>query len=517
MAPVLASLIILAGLSLFAWIISFRVRPLLFARKDVRWDDPGTRTEKLLLFGFGQRRMPSKPERPAGAAHVWIFIAFLVAQLGTLTSFGLAYDPDFHLPFLTHETALGQGYLFVKDLIDLLGTAGCAVFLYFRLVQKKERMTLSWEGVFILCMILGVLWSDVLIDAAILARSAGESPWYLPVSGKVAQWFLTGMTPVAATNIMTVGVLLHIAIVLAFLNFLPLGKHFHIITGLPTVFFQRLTPQGQLSKLDLENSEKFGVARLTDLSWKEILDTYSCTECGRCQTYCPTYDTGKPLTHKEVNRAIRHHAQQMAEQMPLPLRQVLRGMNRIPPVTGGGHADGHGEAHADPATGSEGAFASGLQLPAEMVEKLPPLVGEGGVLPDETIWACTTCGWCEQACPVFIEQLPRIVDMRRNLVLMESRFPEEAARVFKGMETQGNPWGMGSNRRAEWCADLDVPVAATMDPQALANVEYLFFVGCAGSFDDRQKKVSRALVKILRAAGVSFCILGEEETCNGDS
>ncbi len=324
------------------------------------------------------------------------------------------------------------------------------------------------------------------------------------------------MTPPTATNVMTAGVLLHIAIVMAFLNFLPLGKHFHIITGLPTVFFQRLTPQGQLSKLDLENGEKFGVAKLTDLSWKEILDTYSCTECGRCQTYCPTYDTGKPLTHKEVNRAIRHHAQQVAEQLPLPMRQLLRGMNRIRPVAGGGHAE-VGHAQADPATGSEGAFASGLQLPAEMLEKLPPLVGEGGVLPDETVWACTTCGWCEQACPVFIEQLPRIVDMRRNLVLMESRFPDEAARVFKGMETQGNPWGMGSNRRAEWCADLEIPVAAAMDPQALAGMEYLFFVGCAGSFDERQKKVSRALVKILRAAGVSFCILGEEETCNGDS
>src|SRR5439155_871273 len=118
---------------------------------------------------------------------------------------------------------------------------------------------------------------------------------------------------------------------------------------------------------------------------------------------------------------------------------------------------------------------------------------------------------------VFIEHLPRIVDMRRNLVLMESRFPEEAARVFKGMETQGNPWGMGSNRRAEWCADLDVPVAAALDPEALKGFEYLFFVGCAGSFDDRQKKVSRALVKILKSAGVTFCVLGEEETCNGDS
>ena len=523
MAPVLASLIILAGLAVFAWILSYRVRPLFFGRKDVRWDDPATRTEKLLLYGIGQGRMPTKPDRPAGIAHIWIFLAFIVAQLGTLNSFGLAYDPGFHLPFLAHEARAGQLYLWVKDVIDLLGTAGCAVFLYYRLVQKKERLTLSWEGVFILCMILGVLWTDVLIDAALLAKSAGEVPWYLPVSGKVATWFLYGMSPQAATNTMTAGVLLHIAIVMSFLNFLPLGKHFHIITGLPTVFFQRLTPMGQLSKLDLENSEKFGVAKLADLSWKEILDTYSCTECGRCQTYCPTYDTGKPLTHKEMNRAIRHHAQEMAEKMPLPLAQLARRLNRIRPVTGGGHADGHeghgGHAGSDPATGSAGAFAqSSLQLPAELIEQMPPLVGnEGGVIPDETVWACTTCGWCEQACPVFIEHLPRIVDMRRNLVLMESRFPEEAARVFKGMETQGNPWGMGSNRRAEWCADLEIPLASALDPATLKDMEYLFFVGCAGSFDDRQKRVSRALVKILRAAKVKFCILGEEETCNGDS
>src|SRR5258706_2639901 len=143
MAPLLATLIILAGLAVFTFIISSRIRPLLFSRKDVRWDDPAERTERLLVYGLGQKRMPSKPERPAGAAHIWIFVAFIVAQLGTLTSFGLAYKADFHLPLLGHDAALGQGYLFVKDLIDLLGTAGCAVFLWFRLVQKKERMTLS--------------------------------------------------------------------------------------------------------------------------------------------------------------------------------------------------------------------------------------------------------------------------------------------------------------------------------------------------------------------------------------
>jgi len=505
MAPIVATVIIAAGLALFLWTMSYRIRPLLFARKDVRWDDPLTRTEKLIEYGFGQKRMPAKPERAAGMAHIWIFVAFIVAQLGTLTSFGLAYDPTFHLPFLAHETRLGQAYLFSKDVIDILGTLGCAVFLYYRVVAKKERMTLSWEGVFILCMIIGVLWTDVLIDAAALAKSAGEVPWYLPVSGKVAQWFLYGMSPRAAANAMTFGVLLHIAIVMSFLNFLPMGKHFHIITGLPTVYFQRLEPMGQLGKLDLENATSFGISKLSDLSWKEILDTYSCTECGRCQTYCPTYDTGKPLTHKEMNRAIRHHAQQVAAGMPLPLAALLSRTNRIP-ATPGAH-DGHDGATA----------GSSLQLPAELAEKLPPLVGnENGVLPDETIWACTTCGWCEQACPVFIEQLPRIVDMRRHLVLMESRFPDEAARVFKGMEGQGNPWGMGSNRRAEWCADLGVRTAASVK-EAAENFEWLFFVGCAGSFDERQKKVSRAIVSILQAANVDFVILGDEETCNGDS
>src|SRR6266478_6579894 len=209
----------------------------------------------------------------------------------------------------------------------------------------------------------------------------------------------------------------------------------------------------------------------------------------------------------------------MAEMMPLPLAQIARSLNRIRPVTGGGHANGHGDDHGEePRTPLEGVPPHvTLQLPAELMEKMPPLVGDGGVIPDETVWACTTCGWCEQACPVFIEHLPRIVDMRRNLVLMESRFPEEAARVFKGMETQDNPWGMGCNRGAEWCADLEIPVAGALDPAALEDMEYLFLVGCAGCFDDRQKRVSRALVKILRAAKVKFCILGEEETCNGDS
>ena len=225
-----------------------------------------------------------------------------------------------------------------------------------------------------------------------------------------------------------------------------------------------------------------------------MLDTYSCTECGRCQTHCPTYVTGKPLSHKELNRAIRHHMEGVGPSYPLPLMQLLK----------------HREATE--AQAGEGATATGPQLP-----ELPPLVAEqGGIVPDETIWACTTCGWCEQACPVFIENVPRIIDMRRNKVLVESSFPEEAARVFTGMEQQSNPWGIGSNKRSDWAEGLDVPIAASL-AEAGGRFEYLFFVGCAGSFDDRQKKVTRSIFEILKAGKVDFAILGTEEGCNGDT
>ncbi len=246
-----------------------------------------------------------------------------------------------------------------------------------------------------------------------------------------------------------------------------------MLTALPDVFFARLAPAA-LVPLELEADDaRFGTSTVKDLSWKEGLDVLSCTECGRCQTHCPTYVTGKPLSHKEVNRALRRH---LRAATPALLELARAG---------------------DPAA-REAAAA-----------KLPAITT---VVEPDTAWACTTCGWCETACPVLIENVPRLVDIRRQQVQVEASFPEEAQRVFKGLEGQGNPWGIGSNRRTEWCADLDLPRAASGAP-----FEWLFFVGCAGAFDDRQKKVSRAVVALLRRAGVSFAILGDEETCTGDA
>ncbi len=504
--PLFMTLLLLAALGTFGWTMRRRLPPLLFGRKEVRWDRLGERVSALMKFGLGQRRLVAPGERGSGIAHVLVFAAFMVLSLRTVTLVLMGFfGPEFHLPLLGEESIAGKAYIVAQQLVLLGALVGVAIFLYFRVVRPKERLTLSVEGWVILLTIASLMITDLMFEAGHLAAAAHKTK----AAGGTGDAVGTSFVAVWVANVLmelellkdpqtmrlfsAFGFWTHVVTIFAFGNFLPYGKHFHIITGLPTVFAQRLPPVGALSKLDLENSTQFGAAKVTDLSWKEMLDTYSCTECGRCQTYCPTYVTGKPLSHKEVNRAIRHHLQEIAPQMPMPLIQLLKKKEA---------AAGEGATAAEPT--------------AELPE-LPPLVNaEGGILPDETIWACTTCGWCETACPVFIEQVPRIVDMRRNKVLMESVFPEEAQRVFSGMEQQSNPWGVGSNKRGDWAEGLDVPVAANL-AEAGNKFEYLFFVGCAGSFDDRQKKVTRALFRILKEAKVDFAILGTEEGCTGDS
>ncbi len=494
MSPALTAAMLAAGLAFFAFTMTRRVAPLLALRRESRVDRLGERVRTLLAFGFGQRRLVDPEERTAGVLHVLVFAAFIVLALRTVSMFGMGFaGAEFHFPLLGEHQPLGRAYLFLKDLVVLGALVGVAGFLWRRLVSKPDRVTLSTEGVVILFFIAGLMLTDMAFDGMLLALRAAERAAVgalpggaLPLvppgfdawapAGSLGAMAVHGLAA-SSSGAIAIGVVaffLHLALILVFLNVLPYGKHFHIITALPNVFFARLPAPVALRKLDLEAEDaSFGTATVKDLSWKEAWDVYSCTECGRCQTHCPTYVTGKPLSHKEVNRAIRHH---LADVAP-----ALTALART----------------KDPQA-KEAALAA-----------LPPIAS---VVPPETFWACTTCGWCETACPVLIENVPRLVDMRRHQVLVESSFPDEASRVFKGIETQGNPWGLGSNKRTEWCEDLAVPRASSGE-----KFEWLFFVGCAGAFDDRQKKVSRAIVEILRAAKVSFAILGEEETCNGEA
>jgi Fe-S oxidoreductase len=476
MSFVATLLLVFAGLALFTHTTYGRSAVLYRMKPAQRLDQPGRRLAALLRFGFGQKRMVDPEERTPGLMHVFIFAAFVVLALRTLMLFAMGFS-ETALSVLTvpahpfwgeHALLDGvyQAYLLAKDVVALLALVGVAYFLWLRLVVKPDRLTPSWEALLILGFIAGLMVSEYVFGASRMLGEGGGLRKEEPVTSLIA----LALSGLPLSVLWLVGGLMfwtHLCIILAFLNFLPLGKHFHVITGLPNVYLQKLTPSGALRTPNLE-AEDFGARSFRDLSWKQGLDLYSCTECGRCQTHCPTYVTGKPLTHKGVNQTLKHWAWEHEEEL----------------------------GAAAPTPGMDG--------------ELPPLVG--GLLQPETVWACTSCGWCETACPVFIENIPRLIDMRRYKVQVDADFPPEVQRVFEGMERQGNPWGVAQESRDGWAEDLKLPQWGDG-----GSYEYLFFVGCAGSYDDRQKKVSRAVVSILREAGVSFATLGKAEVCNGDS
>ena len=485
MNPLLAALLLIVAGAVFAWTLYRRLLPLRALRSETRTDRSRERLSALLRFGLGQRRLVDPEELRPGLLHVAIFVAFLVLAFRTITLFGMAFAAEFHLPGLSPGGPIGLAYGLVKDAVDVLALAGVVGFIYRRLVTRPERVTRSWEGLVILLLIAALVVTDLLFDGAERAGSGSGWSGWAPLGSVVAEALArSGLSTATLSALAQASFWSHLVIILVFGNLLPYGKHFHVITGLPNVYLQRLPPPGvpsastahtaALRKLDLESEAvQFGTRSVKDLSWKEALDVYSCTECGRCETHCPTYLTGKPLTHKEVNQSLRHHLGEQASAL-IRIGQTRDAAER-----------------------------------EKQIEALPPITQ---AIAPETAWACTTCGWCETACPVFIENTPRLIDVRRYQVLVEASFPDEAARAFKGIEAQGNPWGIGSNRRTEWCADLDI-----LRAQETQDFEYLFYVGCAGAFDERQKKVSRALVRILRQAGVKFAILGEDETCNGEA
>ncbi|WP_426756380.1 (Fe-S)-binding protein [Myxococcus sp. Y35] len=494
MSPIITGLLLALAIPIFVMTMSGRVGVLLAMKKENRLDNIPFRVAQLVRFGLGQKRLVDPEEFTPGLFHVLIYAAFMVLALRTIMLFAMGFSStalevltDLSHPFWADQSALlglYKVYLLAKDVVAALALLGVAYYVWVRWKVKPDRMTPSWEAYLILGFIAGLMISEFVFGGShMVAQHAAAAQVQMgatqvPQSPAALVWWepftsLTGMAmmPLGASAAHVLGVAgfwIHLCIILAFLNFLPLGKHFHIITGLPTVFFQRTHSTGKLPTPDLEK-EEFGAATVRDLTWKQGMDLYSCTECGRCQTHCPTYITGKPLTHKGVNQDLKHWIWENEQWVE----------------------EGYG--------------------PNKTKEPLPEIIGSA--LKAETVWACTSCGWCEQACPVFIENVPRLIDMRRYQVQVKAEFPPEIQRVFEGIERQGNPWGLGQDRRDEWAEDLALPTWGDDG----GPYEYLFFVGCAGSYDDKQKKVSRALVKILREAGVSFATLSKQEMCNGDS
>lgn len=496
MNPLLVSILLVVGVSVFAMTMRRRLGAMLALKPEPgnRTDRIGERLAALLQFGLGQKRMVDREEFVPGLMHVLIFAAFVTLQLRTLMLFTMAFSEGAQTllmnlgdPFWVEHGALKTVYgvyLLAKDLAAFGAVVGVLYFAFLRLTVKPARMTASWEALLILGFIGGLMVTEFIFGASHF-RAQGQGFYaFEPVTSAVA----AALSPLPDGALHGLGLAcfwLHLIIVLTFLNFLPHGKHFHVIVGLVNVFMKRLPPvagatvssSAKLSTPNLEK-EEFGAKAFTDLTWKQALDVNTCTECGRCQTHCPTYITGKPLTHKQVNGSIKHYLWDH-EALLMSAKKAEDGR-----VLG---KDKDGKE-------------------AEVAALVP------GVLSADTIWACTTCGWCETACPVFIENVPRLIDMRRYKVQAEAEFPQELQRVFEGMERQSNPWGLGQDQRDEWEGELPLPKWGDG-----GTYEYLFFVGCAGSYDERMKKVSRSVAKILTEAKVSFCTLGKEETCTGDS
>jgi Fe-S oxidoreductase len=315
---------------------------------------------------------------------------------------------------------------------------------------------------------------------------------------------LSDLSAPAAETVRGVAWWAHVLVFLGFAAYIPLTKHMHLVFAAPNIWFFRKERYGLPPRIDFEKTEKFGVDRVQELPWKSLLDSFACTECGRCNVVCPAHTTGKPLMPMKVLHDVKLNLRYENGASILRFRD---GRGRPLP----GRAEE--EAALEPKTPLVSKVAIDRKDPAAVRGDGAYLQVNGQIHADE-VWACTTCAACVEACPVLIDSVPgTLVGLRQGLVMMESDFPLEATTAFKGMEVQGNPWGVGQDRRLEWAEGLDVPVMAELGGR---EVEYLLWVGCAGSTDPRARKTNQALVRILKAAKVDFATLGREEKCTGD-
>lgn len=494
MSSALFAVLVAAGLGWFGRTLYRRFAMLTAAAPAARFDRVPERLAAVAEYVFGQRKFvvggqPFRGDAVAGWMHFFIFWGFSILAIQVVHMFARGFFADFHLPGLS-VGALGGPYLLLKDITQLVVLCAVSVGIYrwvvshparlfgFAVAENRLRGQVHWEAVLILSFIAAIMVGGFLYDgghlyvAAATADVERERTWQ-PLSALVGFVLVSVGGLEAASLGSDAGWWLHNGVILVFLNFLPVSKHFHIVTSVPNVFFKKLNPAGQLEKQDLENASSFGTSHIGQFTWKQVLDMYSCTECGRCSSHCPATFSGKLLAPRQLMLDLRDYLYQHEGEM-LAARAGA----------GGG---------------------------AQEVVVGDNIVGER-LIRDEVLWACTTCRACEEACPVVIEYVDKIVDMRRHLVQEESRFPGELVRTFKAMETQGNPWGVDASTRGEWAVGLGIPTMAERP-----DAEYLFFVGCAGSFDDRAKRTTQAVAKILKHAGVAFAILGAEEPCNGET
>jgi len=460
--------VLLAALSFFARNAWRLVGYLRLGKRENRFDQPGRRINNVLAIAFGQTKLLREPL--AGVLHFFIFWGFVVLLASVLESIGAGLAPGFSFSFL----GIFYGPLtMLEDLVGVLVVIAVIVSLLRRLIAPPKRLAVSghakWDALLILGLIFVVMATMFGQNAVrIVLRENFQSVRF--ASATIAG-LLRGLDVTTVTLWYHLFFWGHMLAVLGFLNYLPYSKHLHVLTSIPNVYFSDLSPKGALTPVNLadETLTKFGASDVEDFTWKQLLNGYTCTECGRCTSVCPANNTGKLLNPKKIMVDLRART---LEKAPFMVR------------TGG--------------AGNPDAEVLGHQLLDNFIT-------------DRELWACTTCMACVQECPVMIEHVGTILEMRRGLVLNESRFPDELKTTFANLERNFTPWAFSHSTRADWAEGLDVPLMADVK-----QADILFWVGCAGAYDARYRKVSRAFATLLKMAGINYAILGTEEKCNGD-
>jgi Fe-S oxidoreductase len=496
--------ITLIGLGFVAWRALFLFRLVASGQPAPgRFADVRAQINAELRDVFAQRKLLKRPG--PGLAHFFTFWGFIVLFLTIIEAYGALFDPKF---YITTWPGLG----FIEDFFAVAVLLALATFSIIRIRQnparreRRSRFYGSHTGAawFTLLMIFFVIATLLLYRGAQVVTGNfpyGDSWW--PFASHLVGQALSGMSHKAALNLETAMILAQLLVIWGFFVFVLNSKHMHIFVSEPNVLFSRrpkaLGPLGTTPDLDPEKMTEdtvFGTGLIGHLTWKQRLDLISCTECGRCQDQCPAWATDKPLSPKLVIMDLREQMFASAPEL-LAGQPMLPKPNEVPVAVGAATGDG---------SGGNGSAAEGRVA-------TKPLVPD--IIDPDVLWSCTTCGACVEQCPVDIEHVDTIVDMRRYQVLIEAQFPTEANLMLRNVENRGDPWGLGSSQRTAWLDGLDfeVPVVDSTIPD---DVEYLFWVGCAGALDERARRTTQAIARLLNQAGVSFAVLGPKESCTGD-
>jgi len=471
-APLLATAVLLIALCLFIYVMLRRIQVLTAAAPDPRFSDIPGRIKMMLLYGFGQARQPRYLF--AGILHILLFAGFLILSLRSLTLIGMGFSPGFHLPFL--GGSLGFAYEVLKDYVVLMVLVVCIAAIVRRAVFRPTRYDHpgggkghAGEAYLILGMVGALMITDMIFDGAGLsAGSDNPHSAALFPAASFASLFMSGADPSTVNLLHISGYWAHILVFFTLLNYLPISKHFHVITAIPNVFFAKLK-KGAIKPVrwdtdDWMELEEVGISGFKDFTWKHVLDFYSCADCGRCSDNCPAAIVGRSLSPKMISIKARDFAYENF------------------PVFG---------SRPDP---GEAEFT-------------------GDIITEDEIWACTTCGACEQECPIFIEYIDKIVDMRRYLV-EQGQMPQTLQKLLQQIKKKGNAYGGSKSKRAAWTTELDDIEVRQLGKGEAADI--LFFVDSCGSFDPRIQEISRSFARILTRASTDFGILGKDETDSGN-